>query len=222
VPDAVSDIAAALFEPLPVALWACWCWKGQVSVGDDVLVTGDGPVGIAVLQVARASGVTDVTVWDVNADRRTAAVELGATLTVDPSKGAAEGHAGPLRPRVLRECSAHAGTTRATLFPAAGRAVLVWMGGGELTLPLSLLQERELVIQGDLPVCQHVASRHRPGSHGRGRPRRLVTGHFTLSETDSALMAARWDSRAIKSVIPSPRTEDRSDIHPHLERHREQ
>jgi L-iditol 2-dehydrogenase len=32
-------------------------------------------------------GVTDVTVWDVNADRLTAAVELGATLTVDSSKG---------------------------------------------------------------------------------------------------------------------------------------
>ncbi len=56
------------------------------------------------------------------------------------------------RPRLRRciECTGHPAVTRAAVgaLAPAGRAVLVGMGGDEVTLPLSVIQERELVVTG--------------------------------------------------------------------------
>ena len=67
VSDRISDDAAALLEPVSVALWACQ--KGGVTAGSRVLVTGVGPVGLLVVQVARALGAAEVTASDVNEQR---------------------------------------------------------------------------------------------------------------------------------------------------------
>src|SRR5207249_10543899 len=56
LPDALSDDAGALLEPLAVGIWACR--KAGVGLGDGVLVTGAGPIGNLALQVARAAGAT--------------------------------------------------------------------------------------------------------------------------------------------------------------------
>src|ERR671917_2518182 len=58
VPDTISDDAAALLEPLSVAVWACR--KGRVTAGSRVLVTGAGPIGLVAVQVARAFGATEI------------------------------------------------------------------------------------------------------------------------------------------------------------------
>ena len=51
---------------------------------------------------------------------------------------------------------------------APGRtAVLVGMGGDELPLPLSVVQERELDRDGDVPLRQHVADGDLPGRSGQ-------------------------------------------------------
>ncbi|HET7397168.1 MAG TPA: NAD(P)-dependent alcohol dehydrogenase [Intrasporangium sp.] len=206
VPDDVSDAAAALLEPLSVAIWACQ--KGQVTAGDAVLVTGAGPVGLAALQAARASGATDVTVWDINAERLAVARRLGATRTRDLSQEPAGDTAidrttEPVRPRVLLECSGHPGTTRAALaaLAPAGRAVLVGMGGDDLTLPLSLLQERELTVTGTFRYANTWPTAINLAATGAVDLDSLVTGHFPLGRTADALTAARRDPQAIKSVI---------------------
>ena len=77
ISDPISDDAAALLEPVSVALWACQ--KGGVSAGSRVLVTGVGPVGLLVIQVARALGAAEVTASDVNEQRLGLAREMGAT-----------------------------------------------------------------------------------------------------------------------------------------------
>ena len=72
VPDSVSDAAAALMEPLSVAIAAAR--KAHLSPGDRVLISGAGPIGIVCTQVARAFGATEITVTDVppSASRRRA------------------------------------------------------------------------------------------------------------------------------------------------------
>ncbi len=229
VPEAVSDAAAALLEPLSVAVWACR--KAAVTAGDAVLVTGAGPIGLAAVQVARASGATDVIVWDVNADRLAVARRLGATGTRDlsepPAGGGGDARAGgpaataagrasdagsastagqlaeDRTPRVLLECSGHAGATRAGLaaLAPAGCAVLVGMGGDELAVPLSLLQERELTVTGTFRYANTWPTAIRLVATGAVDLDSLVTGHFPLALTADALSAARRDSSAIKSVI---------------------
>lgn len=133
VPDALSDDAAALLEPLSVGLWACR--KALVGAGSRVLVTGAGPVGLVAAQAARALGAAEVVVSDVNPHRLRLAAELGATDVLD-ARSQSVNEAG-VEPDVLLECS---GNQRATseairVVARAGRVVLVGMGGDELALP---------------------------------------------------------------------------------------
>ena len=67
LPDHVSDDAGALLEPLSVAIWATW--KAGISVGDRVLVTGAGPIGLLVTAVAKAAGAVEVVVSDTQPAR---------------------------------------------------------------------------------------------------------------------------------------------------------
>lgn len=82
VPDAISDHAAALMEPLSVAIAAAQ--KGGIKVGDTVLIAGGGPIGVITAQVARAFGAVDVVVADINPARRELAAGYGARV-VDPA-----------------------------------------------------------------------------------------------------------------------------------------
>ncbi len=125
VPDAVSDDAAGLLEPLSVGVWACR--RGGVTGGSRVLVTGAGPIGLVTAQVARAHGATEVVVTDVNPNRLALAERLGATaLDVSSTSVAASG----FEPDVLLECSGNPGATRdgVAAVARAGHVVLIGMG----------------------------------------------------------------------------------------------
>ncbi|WP_258546595.1 alcohol dehydrogenase catalytic domain-containing protein, partial [Microbacterium sp. H6] len=82
VPDSVSDDAAALMEPLSVAIAAVQ--KAGVRPGSRVLITGAGPIGIVTAQTARAFGATEIVISDPMAERREVALRFGATEAVDP------------------------------------------------------------------------------------------------------------------------------------------
>jgi len=55
-------------------------------VGEDVLITGAGPIGCMAAAIARHVGARRVVVSDVNADRLALAKRMGATRTVDVSR----------------------------------------------------------------------------------------------------------------------------------------
>jgi L-iditol 2-dehydrogenase len=206
VPDTVSDTTAALLEPLSVAVWACR--KAGVRPGSRVLVTGAGPIGLVCVQVARASGAGEVVVADVNERRLAVATELGATGTVVSGAGAlGRAYAGRPAPDVLLECSGHPGATVEAIraLAPAGHAVLVGMGGDQLALPLSVVQERELVVTGTFRYAGTWPAAIALAASEQVDLERLVTGRFALGETAAALTAARNDPTAIKSVI-DPRT----------------
>lgn len=82
VPDSISDHAAALMEPLSVAVAAAQ--KGGIKVGDTVLIAGGGPIGVITAQVVRAFGAADVVVADINPARRELVAKYGARA-VDPA-----------------------------------------------------------------------------------------------------------------------------------------
>ena len=84
LPDHVSDDAGALLEPLSVGIWSTW--KAHIAVGDRVLVTGAGPIGLVVAAVARAAGAQEVVVTDTQAVRLPSATKMGATAVVDALK----------------------------------------------------------------------------------------------------------------------------------------
>jgi L-iditol 2-dehydrogenase len=202
VPDSVSDEAAALLEPLSVGVWACR--KGAVGPGSRVLVTGAGPIGLVCVQVARACGASEIVVADLNDQRLSVATELGATHTISSGRQSIpDGYAGRPAPEVLLECSGHPGATGDGIraLAPAGRAVLIGMGGDELPLPLSVVQERELVVTGTFRYAGTWPTAIALAASGQVDLERLVTGRFALADTAAALTAARDTPGAIKSVI---------------------
>lgn len=84
LPDNVSTAAGALCEPLSVGIHACR--RGSVGTGDTVLITGAGPIGLMVMEAARAAGATDILITDVVADKLDFAERRGADMTVDVSE----------------------------------------------------------------------------------------------------------------------------------------
>lgn len=83
VPDQVSDEMAALAEPLAVGLHAAT--RAGVRAGDSVLVLGAGPIGLAAILGARASGAAAVYVSEPVVARHSAALKAGATEVFDPA-----------------------------------------------------------------------------------------------------------------------------------------
>ena len=82
LPDAVTDAAGALLEPLSVARHATLMMQADAA---RALVLGAGPIGLGTLALLKLQGVEDVAVADVSAYRRQRALELGASRVIDPA-----------------------------------------------------------------------------------------------------------------------------------------
>ncbi|MEN8158948.1 MAG: alcohol dehydrogenase catalytic domain-containing protein, partial [Myxococcota bacterium] len=111
VRQALSLEAAALLEPSAVALHAVL--RSAPVEGAGVVVLGAGPIGLLVLQCARALGAAEALVVEPQPVRRALAARLGAQV-VDP--GAEDVAArvretfAPLGPDVVFECAGAPGT----------------------------------------------------------------------------------------------------------------
>jgi L-gulonate 5-dehydrogenase len=75
IPDGLGDFHAAFAEP--VAIGVQGCRRGMVTAADTVLVLGAGPIGLAIVEVARAIGAT-VYASDLSPERLETAAQLGA------------------------------------------------------------------------------------------------------------------------------------------------
>ncbi|HED13024.1 MAG TPA: L-threonine 3-dehydrogenase [Gammaproteobacteria bacterium] len=83
LPDDVSDEIAAIFDPFGNAVHTALSYN---LVGEDVLVTGAGTIGIMAGLVALRSGARNVVITDINPVKLELARHLGLTHTVDASK----------------------------------------------------------------------------------------------------------------------------------------
>jgi threonine 3-dehydrogenase len=81
-PDVDQDIAA-IFDPFGNAVHTALSFP---VLGEDVLVTGCGPIGLMAVAVAKHAGARFVVATDMNPFRLRLAEKLGATLAVDVSK----------------------------------------------------------------------------------------------------------------------------------------
>jgi threonine dehydrogenase-like Zn-dependent dehydrogenase len=121
---------AALTEPTAIALHALRV--GGVSPGDRVLVTGAGPVGLLIIAVLRAQGITDITASEPSAIRRQRALDVGATRVVTPDTFVEPAMGAPaLEPyAVVFECSGRASAIEAALGQLDYAGTLVIVGTG--------------------------------------------------------------------------------------------
>jgi L-gulonate 5-dehydrogenase len=82
VPAGLSPVFASFTEPVAIGVQACR--RGEVSAADAVLILGCGPIGLALVEVARARGA-HVLATDILPERLETAGRLGAeTLNAGP------------------------------------------------------------------------------------------------------------------------------------------
>ena len=77
----VNEEVAAIFDPFGNAVHTALAFP---VMGEDVLISGAGPIGLMATAVARHAGARHVVVSEPNAYRRELASRMGATLTIDP------------------------------------------------------------------------------------------------------------------------------------------
>ncbi|WLD56620.1 L-threonine 3-dehydrogenase [Salinispirillum sp. LH 10-3-1] len=80
LPDNIPDDLAAIFDPFGNAVHTALSFD---LVGEDVLITGAGPIGIMAAAVCRHVGARKIVVTDVNDFRLSLAAKMGATRTVN-------------------------------------------------------------------------------------------------------------------------------------------
>jgi threonine 3-dehydrogenase len=80
IPDNIASDLAAIFDPFGNAVHTALSFD---LVGEDVLITGAGPIGIMAAAVARHVGARNVVITDVNSYRLALALKMGATRAVN-------------------------------------------------------------------------------------------------------------------------------------------
>jgi threonine 3-dehydrogenase len=83
IPDDIPDEVAAIFDPFGNAAHTALSFD---LVGEDVLITGAGPIGVMAAAIARHVGARHVVVTDVNDYRLELARRLGASRAVNVSR----------------------------------------------------------------------------------------------------------------------------------------
>lgn len=162
LPDAVSFSEACLIEPL-----AC-CVRGidqaAISVGDLVVVSGAGPIGCLLIQLARMSGAATVVSVEPSPQRRDSALLAGADLVCTPSEavGAIRELRGGVGADVVIEASGQLEAAETSFgFVRRGGTVLlfgVYPATGRISVSAFRINEDELRVVGSL---------NNPSTHSR-------------------------------------------------------
>jgi len=83
LPDAISDEMASILDPLGNATHTALSFD---LVGEDVLITGAGPIGIMAVAIAKFAGARHIVITDVNDYRLELARKMGATATLNVTR----------------------------------------------------------------------------------------------------------------------------------------
>jgi (R,R)-butanediol dehydrogenase/meso-butanediol dehydrogenase/diacetyl reductase/L-iditol 2-dehydrogenase len=171
LPDSVPLDVGAMLEPVSVAVHTMDI--AQVKVGDAVIITGAGTIGMLLLQLAIRSGASKVLVSEPVAAKRKLAKELGADVVVDPVKENLEEAARKLTDgrgfNVCFEASGRVAVAKQLIYLAESCGTVVWCAvyprDAEVGVPPFYMYSKELTIRSILvspysfPRAMHMLSK---------------------------------------------------------------
>ena len=194
IPDGMSMTAAAMVEPLSTATHAVRVAEGVRARA--VAVLGAGSIGLLTMLTARASGAAAIAITDPLPRKRARALELGADLAADAlDPGAVDRiRSGlPHRPDVVFDCVANAASIAqaCALASKGGTVVVAGVPRGPVEVPLHLVQDHELRLQGTaMYVREDVERAIAQIASGDVPAEELVTAEFALAEAPDAFRVA--------------------------------
>ena len=151
VPKEIPDDVAAFFDPLGNAVHTALSFD---LVGEDVLITGAGPIGIMAAAIARHVGARHVVVTDVNDYRLGLARRMGASRAINVGSISIESTMKDLGMTegfdVGLEMSGNATALRGLLSAMnhGGRVALLGIPAGEVGIDMNQVIFKGLVLKG--------------------------------------------------------------------------
>ena len=201
--DGLTDGEAAMAEPLAVCLHAAR--RAGPLLGQSVLVTGCGPIGVLCILAARRAGADLIVATDISPFTLSIARAAGADITVnmadDPSaltgytrdKGSFD---------TLFECSGAAAALLAAIPTIRPGGTIVQLGlGGDMTLPMQTITARELTLTGSFRFHEEFALGVSLMQKGLIDVKPLITHTFRFAEAITAFDTAGDRTRAMKAQI---------------------
>ncbi|KAJ8654680.1 chlorophyll synthesis pathway protein BchC [Lichtheimia ornata] len=211
MPEEISYEEGALLEPLSVAIAAIE--RVGVSFGRSLLVTGCGPIGLMVLAVAKAVGVSPVIVTDVQQSRLEYAEKMGADYTYQVNPRLADVDiARDIRALTPNgegvehalECTGIESSFRAAIMATrdAGTCCLVGVGKNDQSLPVNNFAMREVDIRGLFRYHHTYPRAIQLLTSGKLDVKHLITHRFEFMDALKAFdTAADYSTGAIKVQI---------------------
>jgi len=189
VPDSVSDDAAAMAEPLAVAVHAVL--RSGLRPNDRVVVAGLGPIGACVALSARALGAGEVVVSARSEQRRRLAAELGFAVIADTETG--EPRDGVSLPHDYADVSFDCAGAEETLdlclraTRPGGRIVVPAVSSGRTPVALTRLVMGERTITGSLGYNGDIARAVALMANGSVDVRPLISEVMPLADVPAWL-----------------------------------
>ena len=196
IPDSISFNAAALIEPLSVAIWALQ--RAEIKAGSTVLIAGAGPIGVIVAQAAKAMGATEIIITDISEDRLAFALKHGATRAINVAKDNLDG----VEVEIFIDASGSGPAVYAGIKAVgpAGYAILVGMGNDDVLLPVSHIQNNEIWVSGVFRYINTWPLGIQMVASGQIDLDVVVTATFGLSEVDAALNNGKLPNQ-LKAIV---------------------
>jgi len=205
LPDGMTDLQAALIEPLSTPVHAVRL-AGPDLTGLSVVILGAGAIGLLTLKAARRHGATAVVMTDGSAGKRDHALRLGADAAVDA-----------LGPDAVARLRAELGGNADVVFdcvatqPTMDQAVQLALKGGTVmvvgvptapvTVALPEVQDQQVRIQGSaLYLARDYAESMRMLADGSVRPEDFITARYPLADAAGAFLAASTGEQ-VKVVV---------------------
>jgi 2-desacetyl-2-hydroxyethyl bacteriochlorophyllide A dehydrogenase len=208
IPDGFTDQQAALVEPLSTPVHAARL-AGDLR-GCAIAILGAGTIGLLVLAAARHYGARRVVVTDLLDSKRQRALRHGADAVIDASRPdvvAAVRDALGESADVVFDCVAVQSTMDQAIGMAlkAGTVVIVGVPTRDVTIPLPLVQDQQIRIQGSatyLPDDYRVAIEMI--ANGEVNAKDFITATYPLDDVSAAFAAAAAGEQVKVLVTASP------------------
>jgi L-idonate 5-dehydrogenase len=201
--DTVSDQEGAMAEPLAVALHAVR--RAGPLLGQNVLVTGCGPIGALVVVAARHAGASNIVVTDRGDYPLRSALKVGAdqALNVAESPDALEPFtADKGQFDVLFEASGNERALRGAFDALRPRGVIVQVGiGGEMQLAINTIVAKEFDLRGTFRFHEEFGIAVDLLNRGLVDVKPLISATISYRDAGRAFALAADRSQAMKVLL---------------------
>lgn len=203
IPDGVPDEAAALVEPLGIAVHAV-AKSRLTDPATPCVVLGCGPIGLAIIAVLKMRGVSAIYASDFSPKRRALAEQMGASHVGHPKEDSAFAHLAAHSPALIFDCTGVRGVLAQSILqaPTGSQIIVAGIPQGEDSFNPMIAIAKELNLQFVLYYTpEEFAEALAAVASGALDWRPLITGRVGLDGISEAFAALEDPETHAKIVI---------------------